>query len=390
MNSELSAHFSASYLEARSKFNVAAETLGATIGGTLQSFVLPAQTGVASEPLSMEALRLGSPAAKSLLIISSGMHGVEGYCGSGCQLALMNDTELLSRFECTQTALLLIHAINPYGFSHGRRTNEDNIDLNRNFIDFEQGLPANVPYAEIDALLLPEHWPPTPENAGGIEQYIALNGEMHYRDAVSMGQSSHPQGMFYRGLAPAWSNRTVRQLVREQGAACEQISWIDIHTGLGPCGHGEKIFAGHNERFADKHDPLELARARAFWGADVFSIFDHQSVSRNSLGGGISCLVDECPQASTTGIGLEFGTLDRDTVIDALRTEHWLNKYPPAKDSPAKDSPATNPQSTARVRQEIKRDLLRAFYVDTPEWRAMVCAQVRVMALQALLGMARC
>lgn len=368
-DADLGRHFSGSYQSAREKFLAAAKRLN----GVVQSHLHPRHRGVDGEDLATDVARLGPHNARSLLIVSSGMHGVEGYCGSGCQLALMHDDELLERLTSSSTALLLIHAVNPYGFSHVRRTNEDNIDLNRNFIDFNLPLPANAPYAEVHRLLLPEQWPAGAQNAEAIAKFISEKGELYFRDAVSMGQCTHPDGLFYRGLAPGWSNVTVRSIVREHGAGFAQISWIDIHTGLGPMGHGEKIFAGHLEHMPNFHDPMELRRARAFWGADVFSIFDGQSASRNSRGGGLSCLSIECPSTTATTVGLEFGTQDRNAVMTALRGDHWLHN---------------NPQASKAERQQIKAALRDAFYIDTPQWRGMVVAQTRVMALQALSGMA--
>ena len=365
----INSHFSSSYRAARKKFLAATKGLGCEV----QSHVHPSERGVAGEVLAMDVVHIGPAKPRAMVIISSGMHGVEGYCGSGCQLALMHDQELLKRFERANTALLLVHAVNPYGFSHVRRTNEDNIDLNRNFIDFSKPLPPNTPYGEVHAMLLPEQWPPKADNDAAIEQFIAKKGELYFRDAVSMGQVTHPDGLFYRGLAPAWSNRILRSVVREHGAKIKHISWMDIHTGLGPMGHGEKIFAGHIEHLPNHHDPKELKRARAFWGSDVFSIFEGQSASRNSRGGGCATLSIECPHATATTIGLEFGSLDSRSVMHALRAEHWLSQHP---------------RTAKAKREKIKRDLMQAFCIATPQWRGMVVAQTRVMALQALCGMA--
>ena len=74
----------------------------------------------------------------------AGTHGVEGHCGSGAQVAWLQQggpARLPPR-----TGALLIHAINPHGFAWGRRVNEDNIDLNRNFVDHSQPHPANADY----------------------------------------------------------------------------------------------------------------------------------------------------------------------------------------------------------------------------------------------------
>lgn len=369
MHGVVTRHFPQSYAHARANFQAAADRLGLAV----QANVHPAQRGLDGEELAMDVVRIGPAGARSALIVSSGMHGVEGFCGSGCQVALMHDDELLARLERQGVALLMVHAVNPYGFSHLRRTNEDNIDLNRNFIDFDQPLPRNDAYADIHELMLPAQWPPTEDNAQAIQRYIAEHGEVHFRDALTLGQTTHPDGLFHRGRAPAWSNTTLRALLRREGKAFERMAWIDIHTGLGPYGHGEKMFASHREELPGHHDPEELERARAIWGADVFSIFGGQSLSRTTLGGGITCLPRECPWAQTTMIGLEFGTLARAEVSLSLRAMHWLANHPEIGDA---------------ERRRLGRAALGGFYIASPEWQGMVYGQTRVMVLQAISALA--
>jgi predicted deacylase len=119
--------FSDSYAEARRKFLAAASTAGAAVAEYRNPF-----PGPAGEPLFTDTALLGNPDADQIFIISSGVHGVEGFCGSACQIALLQSGILSST---KSSAILLVHALNPFGFAHLRRTNEDNVDLNRNFVD---------------------------------------------------------------------------------------------------------------------------------------------------------------------------------------------------------------------------------------------------------------
>jgi hypothetical protein len=43
------------------------------------------------EELAVDVARFGAADAQRLLIVSSGCHGVEGFCGSGVQVALLRD-----------------------------------------------------------------------------------------------------------------------------------------------------------------------------------------------------------------------------------------------------------------------------------------------------------
>ncbi|KAL9182926.1 hypothetical protein ACHAXT_004205 [Thalassiosira profunda] len=78
------------------------------------------------------------------IIHSSGTHGVEGYLGSAVQLRFLHELFLenqnLHRSPDNSgrvRKILLIHSVNPYGMRHHRRTNENNVDLNRNVLDDE-------------------------------------------------------------------------------------------------------------------------------------------------------------------------------------------------------------------------------------------------------------
>jgi Protein of unknown function (DUF2817) len=358
----VSQHFSPTYQEAREKFLKTVNTLTASAPVRPTSPPHPTHRGKGGEELATDVALIGDPAAKHLLVVSSGMHGVEGYCGSGCQIALMHDQELLARLSRADLAMVMIHAINPYGFSHLRRVNEDNIDMNRNFLDFAQPLPDNPEYAEVHGLMLPAQWPPNQHALDALEQYVQKHGEHRFKSAVTIGQHSHADGLFYSGRAASWSNTTLRHILAKNGEGRQSIAWMDIHTGLGPAGHGEKIFGGQN-------NAEELARARACWGADVFSIFDGQSASKAVRGSGTSCLPVQCPWAVTTTLGLEFGTLPSDDVLQALRADHWLSNQP---------------GGDSAQRTQIKQDLMDAFILDDAEWRGMVVAQTRVACLQVI------
>ncbi|MBU2135464.1 MAG: M14 family metallopeptidase, partial [Alphaproteobacteria bacterium] len=130
--------YSDDYRTARTRLLAAAQTHS---GWTHEAIAHPL-AGVDGDPVYMDVLWRGPEDATRVLTISSGTHGVEGFCGSALQLQLIEDAPDLP----TDTALMLVHAVNPYGFSHLRHVNEDNVDLNRNFVDFEAGVIENDAY----------------------------------------------------------------------------------------------------------------------------------------------------------------------------------------------------------------------------------------------------
>ncbi|MBN8510450.1 MAG: M14 family metallopeptidase [Burkholderiales bacterium] len=352
--------FAQSYAEARAKFLAAAEGAGLDVATHVHPLV-----GRDGETLALDVVRDGPADAPALLIVSSACHGVEGYCGSGVQGALLADDGFRDAARAAGVAVLFLHALNPYGFSWIRRVTHENVDLNRNFQDFARPLPRNPDYDRIAHLVVPAEWPPNPEVKAGIASFVAAHGQKALQAAISTGQYEHPQGLFYGGRNPTWSHQTLRHVLQDHGRRCRRLAWIDLHTGLGPSGHGERIWAGPDAATA-------VARARRWWGDAVTSIYDGSSESARITGMIWTAAGDECPQAETTGIALEYGTLPFEQVLDALRAEQWLENHP---------------EAPASMRAHIKRQMRDAFYVDTDGWKARIVAQGVEAAHQAVAGL---
>lgn len=353
--------FTTRYVQAREEFLAAAEA-----AGLVQHAHRHPMLGVDGETLAMDLALAGAADAQALLIVSSGCHGVEGFCGSAVQRAVLAEPRLLDEAAAAGVALLFVHGLNPYGFSWWRRTTHENVDLNRNFVDFHQPLPANPEYDELAHLIVPPSWPPSATVREALARYVAVHGLQALQAVVSRGQYRHPEGLFYGGQDPTWSQQILRHVLQEHGQRCRRLGWIDIHTGLGPNGHGELIFAGRD-------DAAATARARAWWGPEVTSIYD--GTSSSSRVGGMCCLAvaQECPQAEHTGIALEFGTVPIETLLDALRADQWLENHP---------------ETDAPTRHRIKQALLEAFYTDTDEWKARIVEQGLAVTRRAVQGLA--
>ena len=356
--------FSASYAAARVKFLEAAATAGAQI----ESHVHPLK-GREGEVLAMDVALLGAADAQQLLIVSSACHGVEGFCGSGVQVFALYDQEWLQAAASQGVAVLYIHALNPHGFSHIRRVTQENVDLNRNFHDYGQGLPANLAYRDLHALLLPQTWPPDVANEQAIAAAIASKGMAYFQAAVTQGQHEFADGLFYGGTAPTWSNRTVRQVLQQHARRASRLAWIDLHTGLGPSGLGERIFACRD-------DAAALQRARQWWSGGgatpITSFYDGSSSSAKLTGLMWNSAYEECPQAQYTAIAMEYGTLPLPDMILALRAEHWLHNHP---------------EASADLARRIKQQMRDAFYVDTDAWKGQIISQARQSMFQAAAGL---
>ena len=153
--------------------------------------------------------------------------------------------------------------------------------------------------------------------------------------------------------------------MQDHATRCERLGWIDLHTGLGPSGVGERIFA-----CAD--DAAALKRARAWWGDKITSIYDGSSTSAPLQGLMWMTAYQECAQAEYTGIALEYGTLPLMDMMNALRADQWAENHP--------DAPAAQ---LAQIKQQT-RD---AFYTDTDEWKQRIVEQAVDAARGALHGL---
>ena len=131
-----SSPFSETYKEAREKYLVASNAAIAVLGGSLTSRVLPDVKGSEGEDLALDYTILGDETEQctSLYLLTAGQHGVEGYLGSAVQIALLDSLREKSQQLPAGCWIVFVHVMNPFGMSWWRRWNEENCDLNRNFL----------------------------------------------------------------------------------------------------------------------------------------------------------------------------------------------------------------------------------------------------------------
>ncbi len=265
------------------------------------------------EALGTDVVGFGPVDAPHVLLIVSATHGVEGYAGSALQSAWVE----LGPAIPDDTAVVLVHGINPFGFSFDRRVNEDNVDLNRNFVDWSQPVPASPDYDAIASLVVPPEWTAEAqaESTAALLDLVVAEGLEKVQAAISGGQYSHPNGVFYGGTGPTWSHRSLREILTKFAAAAARVTIVDLHTGLGPWGHGELISPSGS-------GAADFKRAQQLWG-EVTSMVDNTSVSAPVMGEWLSQVPKWLPDAEVTGVALEYGTVDPVTVLQALRADAW-------------------------------------------------------------------
>ena len=352
--------FSPDYATARARFRETAREAEAE----LEVYAHPERAPDGGD-LSTDVAWLGPRSAAAVLVMISATHGVEGFCGSGAQV------DWLRRGEAARLppglAVLMIHAINPYGFAWLRRVTHENVDLNRNWVEFAAPLPANPGYDALAEAAVPGDWSAVGQEESGraLGAYAAAHGFPALQQALSGGQYSHPEGIFYGGSGPAWSRRTQSAIFADWLGQAGRIGVIDYHTGLGPWGLGEQIVT-------DRPGTPGFARARAWYGAAVTSPSSGTSTSADIVGDGLAAAPGLAPAAEVTGMALEVGVQPIAQTLLALRADAWLH----ARGEPA--SPAG---------RAIKAQIRAAFYGDADDWKGMVAGQSLLATRQAIAGL---
>lgn len=308
---ELMQYFAASYDQARNKFTQAAATAGAEV------IRLPlAAKGNSGLPLSIDIAWFGSKKPRKILLHTSGLHGVEGFAGSAIQLALVDQLPALPE----DSALVLVHCLNPYGMSMLRRYNESNVDLNRNFLssagDF-RGSPQA--YASLDTFLNP----PAPP----AKDFFYLRVAYHYLrlgadtlvKAVAAGQHDFPRGLFFAGHRLEQGPAVYRAWLQQHLGGAEQIFVIDVHTGLGD-------FARDSLFHKIGHTPT--AQLNRILHQPVLENFpESQVVGYRFPGGHCEVIKELFADKRVDFLTQEFGTYSKLKILKALRDENRYHHY---------------------------------------------------------------
>ena len=326
------------------------------------------RTGPEGEPLAVDALWFGREDAANVLVLVSGTHGVEGFCGSGAQMDWLLTGGPVALPE--NTAALIVHALNPYGYAWLRRTTEEGVDLNRNGLDFDAALPVNPGYEALADALVPKSLDEATlaEAAARIARFRAEHGERAFETARSTGQHTHPEGIFYGGVAPTWCRHTMSEIASDFALGRRrQVAIVDYHTGLGSFGHGEPI-CGH------KPGESGQARCRAWYGESLGEPLLGTSASLPIAGLTQYAWAREIGADRLTFIALEFGTYAQHVGATALRDDHWLHAYGAVD--------WRDPQTRA-----IKAALRAFYHPDTRDWRIAVLLRSRHVLSQAVAGL---
>ncbi len=354
-------YFSSDYQQARQLFIEGVQHAGAQ----LESYECP-RSGPDGDRLYMDVASIGNPEADTLFVITSAVHGVEGFAGSSVQCGLLSEGIVEKLGDSVH--MVMIHGVNPYGFAHLRRFNEDNVDVNRNFVAHPFKYPGNKNHAQLADVLAPKRL----TRFSNIQLFSRLVSFWMRHDFTSLaqaivgGQSILPRGLYYGGETETWSNLRVQSIISRYAASAKKVVVVDLHTGLG--GFGEAVIL--------VSDDCSGAQKRAATWWKNFNLNDKR-YTKGKLNGTLREIVGKLvPAKEYTVATVEFGTMKWwQKIIKpliAIRNENWVHHF------------GTHGTSEAK---EIKEKFLHIFSPNNEQWKTRVWHQGRDIVCNALAGL---
>ena len=315
--------FSNSYAEAAGRFAIACQDLISAGHNVTHQRLKLGMKGPEAEELAIDIAVIGSLESGKTIISSSGVHGVEGYPGSAIQLSIMDKLAKSEPFD--DHGVIFIHAVNPYGMAWWRRFNENNVDLNRNFLRLDE-LYSGVPdgYEAVKDFINPKTVPKKNEYSFNIRALLLIlkYGYPNLKQAVAEGQYQYPAAIQYGGSKLEKGPSMLIDWLNDNLVPVKQIFAIDHHTGLGPSGHDTLLL------------PLELRNKDFDKFVELQQLFPGhiELLSKTGVGYEIKGdihqgLVNRFPGISWTYLTQEFGTFKSIKVIRANRDENRWTQW---------------------------------------------------------------
>lgn len=308
---------------------------------------------------------------KNLIVLTTGVHGMEGYIGS-----VMLDVffeEIYPTVDTENTGILVVANVNPYGMKYMRRYNENNVDLNRNFILDWNGfdLSSNKDYPEVKEFLQPEgeignaFWHEA-EFYLDLAKEALTKGADKVSDALLTGQYEYPQGVYYGGNGDEISTAYLKGVFNDcLDGEYENIVHIDIHSGYGPR-YNMVIFNSVYETMTEAetkeafgYDYVISYDSESFYATtgDTTDYFYRLAESKESE----KTLFSTCFEFGTIGDSFMDSILSLKYTVDENR-QHW---YP----------------TENKVASEIvSENYAELFYPTEKEWREKTVADFKTAA----------
>lgn len=353
------AAFSPDYATARRRFRAAA----AALGWSLEALPLDG-VGPDGTPLTLEAAVSSGGDSTRTLVLSCGLHGVEGYFGSAVQLALLQHWSAMGP---PPVRCLFLHALNPFGMAWLRRVDPANVDRNRNFAlagETYRGAPEL--YRQLDPFLNPRR-APTRVDVSYARAFwlISRHGMAALRQAVAGGQYDFPQGLFYGGSAPSPLQPLLAERLPGWLRGSQEVLHLDLHCGLGAWGCPQLLLES-------PPSPWQRHWLLRQYGPGSFTTAGGSAIAYDTRGSfGRWCLARQLAPRYLFACA-EFGTYGPLRILAGLRAENQAHHW-------------AHPTSAAGAR--AKRRLQELFAPAAPAWRTAVIRRGMELVERGLRGL---
>ena len=356
MNTANSIHFPPTYRDSRTYFRGQLDRIKKIwTSASLDKYFIDEEKDLSIDWISAEPIKK----KEKLVLITTGLHGVEGFVGAAMLDLFIKEN--MPSLDPSNTGLLFVHSINPWGMANFRRFNRNNVDLNRNFFvtpdDFN--IVFNQNYLKLDQVLNPRRplkpfWQEDPRFLLNVISNLARYGIQSLREAVMHGQQSNPEGLYFSGREYQQETTCIRNLIEEVFTSYSDVLHLDMHTGYGPSDQmslvtapsesrkSEKLMSVFNYPLVVKADPEEFYSMQ---GDMIDWIYQYQQFVY--------------PGIKYFGAACEFGTYGDGTLMEtkSLRTMIFINQ--------ADQHGTISPEVESRIHAEF----VEMYFPSSPTWR---------------------
>ena len=351
--------FAATALDAELMFELAAARAGAVV----ERFPHPIP-GPSGEALATAVTRIGPADAADVLVLISGIHGVEGFAGSGLQCGLLADPSAVPLPD--GLALVLVHSVNPWGMAWNRREDHENVDVFRNLLYHDAPITPDPLFDEIEAAIDLPSWG-DPDRSDATRQALAERyGLGRLIAAIRRGQHHRPKGMTYHGTGPCWSTKTLHTIVDRYLAGVRRVAVIDVHTGFGAFGQG--LVMSYEAR-----DSAKYQRARRWITEDFYTPGGDDDIPAHARAP-FQFIEGRIPGSEVTAVILEFGTESPEVTRDLFPANAYHHLY-------------GDPRSDAA--RAVGSRYRKFCYPETDQWKSAVWARGLTVIREVAAGLAR-
>lgn len=295
--------------------------------------------------------------SKKLLILTSGLHGVEGYTGSAIQMLFLDKMQTMQGIE--DMGFLFVHAMNPYGFKYHRKATENNVDLNRNCVlSPELFNTKNDGFGKLYDMLTP---------SGVVNSNSLWNRSFHLvaikqiikesmpvlRQAALQGQYDYKEGIYYGSKDYEPQIKNVMPIIKQYINQYSEVLNVDLHTGYGQRGELHLFIDRPDKKVIEQAIDSIFAGQKIDWseGADFYTI----------NGEYIGLVAAQADSALVIPMLMEFGTMNSQETFGSLKSIHIMI---------CENQGFNNGFKNIKSETKVKSDMLELYCPTSEAWRS--------------------